>query len=362
MEVVQLIEDYNNNIYIDPLTGLPNFFQFIESDTKTIFDNYGSVIIFDIIDFTSVNNTYGRDIGDSCLKNLANIINSLLLNYETAFLFRTGGDEFTIILPKVNPSDTKDFIEQVRNNYKNIMAEQQVVNTDFNALLSCYNNTINSAKEFYQMIFKYSLEDSKDTSNIFENDKWIGDIIENFTKRIQETLSLFNNAYNLALTDDISGLPNQRAARIYLKHLADEQASCRNCFSLLFIDGDNLKRYNKISYERGNEMIKGLAQIIASSLRKNDNVFRWLSGDEFLVILDNVDAQDTFRLAERIRQSVEVQTQSWPYPITISIGVAYYPDEDLDIDEIIRKAEKANAFAKISGKNKVVEWIPKMES
>jgi diguanylate cyclase (GGDEF)-like protein len=361
MEVVQLIEDYNN-IYIDPLTGLPNFFKFIESDTETIFNNWGSVIIFDIIDFTSLNNTYGRDAGDFCLITLANIISSLLLNFEKASLFRTGGDEFTIILPNVNSIHTKELIEQARMNFKNATNAQQVLNTDFNVLLSFYNNKITSAKEFYQMIFKYSLEQSKNNNNIFEDDKWIGDLIENFTKRIQETLSLFNNAYNLALTDDISGLPNQRAAKVYLKNLIEKQNICENCFSILFIDGDNLKRYNKISYESGNEMIKGLAQIIANSLRKNDKVFRWLSGDEFLVVLDNIDSKDTLKLADRIRQSVETQTKNWPYPITISIGVAYYPDENFGIEEIIRRSEKANSAAKNSGKNKVVEWNSSMES
>lgn len=357
-----MIDDYNSNIYIDPLTGLPNFFQFIESDTESIFDNYGSVIIFDIIDFTSINNKYGRDIGDICLRSLADIISSLLLNYEKTSLFRTGGDEFTIIFPGIHSSETTDFINEVRNNFKNIMANQRIFEIDFYSLISDYHDKITSAKEFYKMVFNNSFRQAKNKNNIFEDDKWIGDLIENFTKRIQETLSLFNNAYTLALTDDISGLPNQRAARVYLRNLVHEQSFENNHFSILFIDGDNLKRYNKISYERGNQMIKDLAQIISNSLRKNDKVFRWLSGDEFLVILDNIDSQDTLRLADRIREAVELQTKDWPYPVTISIGVAYYPDGRRCIEEIICRAEKANSFAKNNGKNRVVEWIVSMES
>lgn len=357
-----MIEDYNHNIYVDPLTGLPNFFQFIESDTESIFDNWGSVIIFDIIDFTSVNTKHGRDMGDICLKSLADIFSNLLLNHKKASLFRTGGDEFTVILPNTHSAVVNDFVSQARNNYKNIMADEQLCDIDFYALVSSYTNKITSAKEFYQMIFKNSLNQAKSMGNIFDDDKWIGDLIENFTKRIQETLSLFNNAYTLALTDDISGLPNQRAARVYLNNLVHEQCLCKTHISILFIDGDNLKRYNKISYERGNQMIMELAQIIANSLRKDDKVFRWLSGDEFLVVLDNIDSEATLRLANRIRQAVETQTKNWPYPVTISIGVAYYPDENHPIEEIICRAEKANTHAKNSGKNMVVEWNISMES
>lgn len=72
-------------------------------------------------------------------------------------------------------------------------------------------------------------------------------------------------------------------------------------------------------------MIEGLSKIISSSIRENDKVFRWLSGDEFLVILGDTELEEALNIAERVRYSVEQNTKDWKYPITISVGVANCP-------------------------------------
>jgi diguanylate cyclase (GGDEF)-like protein len=132
--------------------------------------------------------------------------------------------------------------------------------------------------------------------------------------------------------------------------------SDKNGFSLLFIDGDDLKRYNKVSYETGNDMIKRLSGIIVETLRNEDKIFRWLSGDEFLIVLKETNEVKAIRIAERIRQAVEEQTKTWIYPVTISIGISSYPKDGCCITELIDKAEKANGFAKDAGKNRVFTW------
>jgi diguanylate cyclase (GGDEF)-like protein len=212
------------------------------------------------------------------------------------------------------------------------------------------------------MLFKRSIEEWKLGHKRFSEERLIENIVGNFTNRIQETLSLLNDAYSLALTDDISCLPNQRAAKMYLKSLIKDKEEMEKEFSILFIDGDNLKRYNTISYTKGNEMIKGLSSVIASSLRKKDKIFRWLTGDEFLVILDDVSSEDALRLADRIRSEVEDETKYWLYPITVSIGAASYPADGSNIEVILSKAEKSNIYAKNTGKNKVVKWESRLDN
>lgn len=351
-----MIGEMENNIYEDPLTGLPNFFKFIETDAKLMFAGRGSVIIFDMARFHEVNALYGRDIGDLFLINFSKTLRNMLIGFEGVFKFRTHGDEFTIILPDFSQKRAKDLSQAIKVQYKNTMAELSYNNVDLHVLILNYTDNITSINQFYKMMFFKSFKEFNSEDNKFSEERLVENIVGNFTNRIQETLSLLNDAYSLALTDDISSLPNQRAAKLYFKNLMKKSDKENKRFSILFIDGDNLKRYNQINYSVGNEMIKALSMVISSSLRKNDKIFRWLTGDEFLVILENVSNEDDIKLAERVRILVEEQTKDWRFPITVSIGVSSYPEDGDNLEEILSNSEKANIIAKKSGKNKVIQW------
>jgi diguanylate cyclase (GGDEF)-like protein len=346
-----------NNIYFDPLTAMPNFFKFIEMDAEKTFGEQGSIMIFDMVKFFEINREYGRETGDLFLKSFSFNLRSILTPYDNVLMFRTHGDEFTIIMRGMCRGDAEGLADYIKLEFKRIMKELGFANADVHTLILEYSNTIQSIKDFYSIMFAESFKKLKSKQEKFSEEKVVDGIIGNFTNRIQETLGLLNDAYSMALTDDVSALPNRRAAKIYLKDLMKETDEDNKEFSILFIDGDNLRKYNQISYETGNEMIRALSQVIAGALRKNDRVFRWLSGDEFLVVLDKVNYEDGAKLAERIRFSVEEQTRNWLYPITVSIGIASYPDDGVSTQDLISKAEKANTMAKNSGKNKVVRWI-----
>ncbi len=348
---------FEDNIYFDPLTAMPNFFSFIESDVKSMFGEQGSVLIFDMVKFIEINEVYGREIGDMFLKSFADALRSILMDYKGAAMFRTHGDEFTVIIQNMCGEDSEDLAQYIKSEFKRRMIKQGFANADLHTLAISYAQSVSSVNEFYKMMFNESFKKLKSRNKKFCDEKLVESIIGNFTNRIQETLSLLKDTYSMAMTDDVSTLPNQRAAKIFLKDLLKEESKEATEFSILFIDGDNLKRYNHISYETGNEMIKSLSQIIAGSIRKNDRIFRWLSGDEFLVVLDKISHEDGESLAERIRTAVEDQSRKWLYPITISIGMASYPEDGCCIQELINKAEKANAIAKRSGKNRVVRWM-----
>jgi diguanylate cyclase (GGDEF)-like protein len=345
-----------STIYQDPLTGLPNFFKFIETDVKAMFKGSGSVIIFDMVSFEQVNTLYGREVGDMFLITFSKTLKSVLVNIEGLFKFRTHGDEFTIILPNFTQDAADELSQIIKQKFINTMMVLNFNNVDLHILILSYSDNIESINQFYQMMFFKSFNDVKQIDNKYCAERIVENIVGNFTNRIQETLTLLNDAYNLVLTDDISTLPNQRAAKLYLKNLMKESSKAVKRFSVLFIDGDNLKRYNQISYSSGNEMIKSLSSVISSSLRKNDKIFRWLTGDEFLVILEDVSNEDDTRLAERVRSLVEEQTKEWNFPVTVSIGMSSYPDDGNSIEEVLTKSEKANIIAKNSGKNKVVQW------
>jgi diguanylate cyclase (GGDEF)-like protein len=161
-------------------------------------------------------------------------------------------------------------------------------------------------------------------------------------------------AETLARHDDISGLPNHRAGvtileRTLIRHRRDQQP-----FAVLFIDGDNLKRYNELGYDAGNRMIARLARTLADHLRPTDSIARWLSGDEFLVVLPGADGTGAEAAAERLRAAVEVEFTGAAIPVTVSIGVARFPDDGHTPRTLIDRAVASNALAKRAGKNRVV--------
>jgi len=350
-----LLKDIYSNIYIDPLTGFHNFFGFIQSDVDSVFGKFGSALILDVAKFSELVRINGKITGDACLKVFSDVIRASIQNKNIS-AFRTDCDEFTLILPHMSRYEAEKLSSSIRNDYLKRMQDNGFNEIDIRTMLIEYSDDISSIAQFYQLIYKSTLEKLKECNSDTINYSWLEHIIGSLTRRIKETLSFYKDAYDMALTDDISTLPNQRAARLYLSKLVHNDVENRKKFSILFIDGDNLRKYNEISYEHGNEMIRKLSEIISGTLRKEDKIFRWLSGDEFVIILDNVGYGEAVVLAERIRNEVEEKTRDWEHPITVSIGISSYPDDDLDIDQIINKAEKANFYAKKFGKNKVISW------
>lgn len=347
--------DIFHNLYKDPITGRGNFFSFIQSDFQKIFGERGSVLIIDIAEFMNFNNKYGRANGDICLKSLSDSIYKVLGDSKDASVFRTHGDEFTIIF-KTADFDIENICILIKDEFKKVLYTIGLDDSDLHILVLYYENRISSIEDYYELLVKRSLAQSEETEDKFTGERLLKHIIGGIIGRVRDTLSYYDNAYTIALVDDVSGLSNHRAAKLFLDNLLEEYKSSSLQFSVLFIDGDNLKRYNQISYEAGNEMIRKLGSIIKSSVRNEDKVYRWLSGDEFLVILKDTGELNAVKSAERIRKAVEKSTKEMTYPTTISVGLSCWPGDGVSAEEIIYKAEKANAMAKNSGKNKVVVW------
>ena len=347
------MKDFSNNrLYVDRLTGLHNFFKLIEANTEFIFGSEGTILILDLINFSNINDRYGSNVGDLCLQKFANILQEETAKFDKASIFRLGGDEFIIILNQVGLPEAQELFKTIEDIYQETLTSIDIKNNGLHNLIYNYSEPL-GITEFLKIVGKTTWTTKFDDGDRQKN--WSDQIITSLVNRIKETISLFNDAYELALTDDISKLPNHRSARLYLENLLDDQDD-EPIFSLLFIDGDNLKRYNNISYQAGNDMIENLSKLIQNSLRQDDKVFRWLSGDEFIVVLDKLDSNTVDKLAERIRSNVEEETKMWEYPVTISLGVARYPTDSDKIEELIKKAEEANFQAKKEGKNRVIRY------
>lgn len=344
-----------NKLFADKLTSLPNFFNFIESDFKRNFDKAGIFVVFNVLNLEDVNETYGRYKGDMCIEVIGQSISKVISQYNIG-AFRFGRNDFLIILPGYLNLNHEEIIGQIENEFKIAMDDLGLTSLKMHKLVIEYKHEILSAEDFYDILIRNAFNQSKIDNDRYASERFLKHVICTFIRNVRDTLSCYNNAYDLAFTDDISGLLNHRAGEAYLYNLIEESKPKKQEFSLLFIDGDNLRKYNKISYEAGNEIIYKLSQIIKSSLRSEDKVYRWLSGDEFLIVLKGADSNTAIKLGERVKKAVENQTKECTIPTTVSVGVSCYPNDGDNIEDIINKAEKANRIAKNTGKNKVVIW------
>jgi len=118
---------------------------------------------------------------------------------------------------------------------------------------------------------------------------------------------------------------------------------------------DNLKAYNdRNGHLRGSEVLKLIAQVLVREARAIDLVAKF-GGDEFVIILPQTPREGACVLAERINQAVELK--AFPLVdagvITISVGVASFPENGSTAGELLEAADMALYAAKQSGKNQV---------
>jgi diguanylate cyclase (GGDEF)-like protein len=350
-------EFYENDL--EKLKELPNFFDFIESDVRQIFGIQGSFLILNIFNLMSVNEKYCGNLSDLYIMNISQSIVKVIAHHDNIYAFKFGNNDFIITFPNSKASELSEILVEIKLCFNSALFNENLEFVQLDSFIVEYNEEVNSIEEFYELLFvKASIKDGDKLAP----KRMIKHIIGTFTKNIRETLSSFRYANNLAFTDDVSGLSNHRAGRQFVLELIKEYRSNSKGFSVMFIDGDNLKRYNKISYEAGNQMIRDLSSIILDSIRSEDKVFRWLSGDEFLVVLKGADKENCLKLAERVRESVETKTRDFIFPTTISIGIANYPSDGISLEELICKAEKANSCAKDMGRNRVIRWDASLEA
>ena len=153
-----------------------------------------------------------------------------------------------------------------------------------------------------------------------------------------------------ALTDPLTGAHNRRSLNILLEKLMDKHIP----FAVLEIDIDFFKRVNDtFGHDVGDEVLKALTEVIQKVSRKHDIVAR-TGGEEFLLVLPNEDSDSAFVIAERLRKQVKATSMPKVGHITISIGIAIWPQHNDDIDQVYKCADKALYHAKETVRNKTV--------
>lgn len=158
----------------------------------------------------------------------------------------------------------------------------------------------------------------------------------------------------LAYHDTLTGLPNRLLAEDHLEQaiLVAERENSR--VALLFIDLDNFKTINdSLGHVIGDELLKGVAIRLRECLRDIDTLSRQ-GGDEFLIVLNNMrDTESITVVAEKIleRMAKPFEIDHHELSISLSIGIAVYPDDGKDFDTLLKQSDTAMYQAKESGRN-----------
>jgi diguanylate cyclase (GGDEF)-like protein len=162
----------------------------------------------------------------------------------------------------------------------------------------------------------------------------------------------------LAVTDGLTGLYNHRHFHERL-HLEVERSQRSGLpLSLLMLDVDHFKQFNDaFGHPAGDEVLRQLARVFGDARRANDVVARY-GGEEFAVILVDTAKFTAAKVAERIRERVHAHDFSEAAPragrLSVSVGVATYPEDGGDAEGLVRVADAALYAAKRAGRNRVV--------
>lgn len=156
-------------------------------------------------------------------------------------------------------------------------------------------------------------------------------------------------------TDGLTGLNNVRKFDEVFNTLTNNVGQKEEKLSLLYFDIDFFKHIND-TYGDGDIVLKELGALLSSSTRSFDIVSR-NGGEEFSVILLDCSLERANEISERIRKNVEqfpfTLSSGEEINITVSIGVASYPETTNDVSVLIEEADKALYQAKRSGRNRV---------
>ncbi|MBI5639532.1 MAG: diguanylate cyclase [Nitrospirae bacterium] len=183
-------------------------------------------------------------------------------------------------------------------------------------------------------------------------------LVGNHVSLIVDKIKLFLETKRLSITDGLTGLYN---SRYFYKQLDLEILRSNrygHSFSLILFDIDNFKQLNDThGHQAGDDVLNELARILKNVSRETDIVVRY-GGEEFIIILPNTSEEDTINLANRIRMAVEqnlfIANHGGGVNITLSGGIASYPQNASDAKRLLNAADTSLYAAKASGKNKIV--------
>nr|WP_269836685.1 GGDEF domain-containing protein [Rheinheimera soli] len=176
-------------------------------------------------------------------------------------------------------------------------------------------------------------------------------------KRLTDIEQLKNRISEQAIRDPLTNLFNRRFLNEFMERELALARRNQKPLAVVMLDLDHFKQLNdQFGHQTGDTVIEMVAKHLLRQSRRTDILFRY-GGEEFLVILPNTTSSQARHLAENWRVHVEqaqVFAKHQPVNITLSAGVACYPEHGTTAFNLIQAADEALYQAKAAGRNQVV--------
>jgi diguanylate cyclase (GGDEF)-like protein len=193
-----------------------------------------------------------------------------------------------------------------------------------------------------------SSTENKQGEKINDVHAWYYEAIQ-LKKALNYSLNYF---IHQSTVDPLTKLMNRRAMDAHLENWTEQDRP----FALLIFDIDKFKRVNDTyGHAMGDEVLKYLAASMLEVARKDDVCCRF-GGEEFVMLLPETDRQAAFQLAERLRKKLETTISPCGEIMTISIGIAMYPEDRMHSAELLELADQCLYEAKRTGRNRTIEY------
>lgn len=172
-----------------------------------------------------------------------------------------------------------------------------------------------------------------------------------------ENAKMYERMEELATTDGLTALPNHRTFQARFAEMLARAERHGKPVSLVLTDVDKFKGINDTyGHPVGDEVLRRVAATLAAHARKVDLVARY-GGEEFAIVLEETGSSGARLLCERVRQAIADEvlvSEKGNFGVTISLGVATYPDDGLQKQQLIERADQALYHAKHGGRNRTV--------
>jgi diguanylate cyclase len=185
-----------------------------------------------------------------------------------------------------------------------------------------------------------------------------------YTSSLSVSLKRANRQLHyLGTHDALTSLPNRQQLALRIARSVEKCERDASKFAVLFIDLDGFKSINdSLGHGVGDELLRECAKRLSQDLQGTDMVAR-LGGDEFVIVVENMaDASSAASVANGVlrRLSQEIVVNNLPLRVSASIGVAFYPQDGDNVDELLHSADAAMYAAKQSGRNTFRVFEPQM--
>lgn len=181
----------------------------------------------------------------------------------------------------------------------------------------------------------------------------LGYLIFWFNKLADKLEQSYSDLETISITDKLTQLNNRNRADVFFTEAIIKAKASRQSLAVIILDIDHFKVVNdKFGHPVGDAVLQEFAQILKESAREHDFVGRW-GGEEFILIIQNVELDNLIQFAELVRVNIESHVFETVGKVTASIGVATFSKLD-DQDSLVKRADEGLYKAKSQGRNCVV--------